>query len=65
MPYVARGLSDLSHEDVPARGESEHEYFSRLMDDIRRHQRAERRERVVSWLLGRESAEGRGVKRIR
>jgi hypothetical protein len=63
MPYVVRGLSDLPHEDVPVRGESEHEYFSRLMADIRRHERAERRQRVVDWLLGREPAKSRDVKR--
>jgi len=33
------------------------------MDEIRRHQRAQRRERVVSWLLGRETAPPRGTQR--
>ena len=57
LHFVERGLRDLPHEDVPARGESEHEYFTRLVSDIRRHERAERRSRVVSWLLGRAPAE--------
>jgi hypothetical protein len=33
------------------------------MADIRRHERAERRQRVVDWLLGREPAKGRDIKR--
>jgi len=57
LHFVERGLRDLPHEDVPARGESEHEYFTRLVSEIRRHERAERRSRVVGWLLGRDPDE--------
>ena len=57
LHHIERGLRDLRHEDVPVRGETEHEYFTRLVGEIRRRERAERRSRVVSWLLGRAPAE--------
>jgi hypothetical protein len=57
LHFVERGMRDLPHEDGPARGESEHDYFLRLVKEIRRHERAERRSRVVGWLLGREADE--------
>jgi len=55
MPHVVRDLTFLAHERLPQRGESEHDYFTRLVSEIRRHERTHRRERVIRRLLGRES----------
>jgi hypothetical protein len=42
-----------------ARGETEDQYFKRLVADRLRQDRAERRRRVMDWLLGRRAAEHR------
>jgi hypothetical protein len=57
LTYVVRDLSSFAaHEGLPARGETEDEYFKRLVSEIRRQERADRRQRVIRWLLGREPA---------
>lgn len=57
MPHVVRDLTFLAHERLPLRGESEHDYFTRLVVEIRRRERTHRRERVIRWLLGRQTPE--------
>lgn len=50
LPYVVRGLSELPHEELPVRGETEDQYCKRVVAEIRRHERAERRRRIAAWL---------------
>jgi hypothetical protein len=65
MPFIVRELGSLVPERLPARRETEQQYFARLALDFRTHERARRRQRVVAWLLRRRDTNSRPLEHPR